>query len=144
MVARRAKSGKQSSGKPAKRPKKFTACLDASLSCAEVMRAFDREKIKYKKHAEYAKPNTHDDTWLPRVGKNKWVLLTTDDSMQYRGAEASAIKTFKVRSFVIKSHMRGDDIADFLVKNMHKCDDFVADTKRHLSRSSSHRVRLEW
>jgi hypothetical protein len=84
------------------------------------MKAFDKEKIKYKKHAEYAQPNTHDDTWLPRVGKNKWVLITTDDSMQYRGAEASAIKTFKVRSFVIKSHMQGDDIARFLVKQMPK------------------------
>ncbi len=82
------------------------------------MSAFDRDKIKYKKHIDYAHPNTHDDTWLPRVGKKGWVLLTTDDSMQYRGPEAQAIKTFKVRSFVIKQQMRGDDIAAFLVKNM--------------------------
>src|SRR5512143_491855 len=118
MVARKAKSGKRSSGKSVKRPKKFTSYLEASLSCAEVMEAFDREKIKYKKHSDYAKPNTHDDTWLPRVGTNGWVLLTTDDKMQYRVAEAQAIKTYKVRSFVIKSHMRGADIANFLVRNM--------------------------
>lgn len=118
MVARKARSGKRSSGKSAERPKKFTACLDASLSCVEVMEAFDKEKIKYKRHTDYAKPNTHDDTWLPRVGKNRWVLLTTDDSMQYRVAEARAIRAFKVRSFVIRSQMRGQDIARFLVKNI--------------------------
>jgi hypothetical protein len=92
--------------------------LDAAVGCAEVIEAFGREKIKYKLHLDYAKPHTHDSTWLPRVGKYHWVLLTTDDSMQYRGAETAAIRAHKVRSFVFPSHMSGTDMAHFLVKKM--------------------------
>jgi len=82
------------------------------------MLAFDAAKIKYKQHSSYFSPNTHDPTWLPTVGRHGWVLLTTDDKMHYRLAEKHAILTFKVRSFVFESHMRGEDMARFLVKMM--------------------------
>ena len=118
MAAKKAKSKKPLSGKSVERPKKFTAYLDAAVGCAEVIEAFGREKIKYKLHLDYANPHTHDSTWLPRVGKNRWVLLTTDDSMQYRGAEKAAIMAYKVRSFVYCSHMSGTEMARFLVKKM--------------------------
>ena len=118
MASRKKKSGKQSHGKSAKRPKKFTAYLEAAVGCAEVCAAFDANKIKYKLHRNYANPHTHDDTWLPRVGKNAWVLLTTDDKMQHRGNEAHAIREFRVRSFVFKSHKIGTDMAKFLLEAM--------------------------
>jgi hypothetical protein len=118
MAAKKAKSKKRLSGKSAERPKKFTAYLDAAVGCAEVIEAFGAQKIKYKLHLDYAQPYTHDDTWLPRVGRNKWVLLTTDDRMQYRGAEAAAIKRYRVRSFVFRSHMSGTGMASFLIKMM--------------------------
>ena len=118
MAAKRAKSEKRSSGKPVARPKKFTCYLDASVGCLEVTQAFDRSKIKYRLHTNFFQPNTLDPTWLPFIGKKGWVLLTTDDKMHYRGAEKQAILTFKVRSFVYKSQMRGDDMARFLVRMM--------------------------
>jgi hypothetical protein len=118
MAAKKAKSKKRSSGRSEGRPKKFTAYLDAAVGCTEVIEAFNREKIKYKLHLDYAKPYTHDPTWLPRVGRNKWVLLTTDDKMQHRGAEAAAVRAYKVRSFVFRSHMTGADMAKFLWKMM--------------------------
>jgi hypothetical protein len=92
--------------------------LEASVACKEVMLAFDAAKIKYKRHSSYFAPNTHDPTWLPMVGRHGWVLLTTDDKMHYRLAEKHAILAFKVRSFVFQSHMRGEDMARFLVKMM--------------------------
>jgi hypothetical protein len=92
--------------------------LEAAVGCTEVIEAFGREKIKYKLHRDYANAHTLDPTWLPLIGKEKWVLLTTDDSMQHRGAEAAAIKAYKVRSFVFRSHMTGVDMAKFLVKMM--------------------------
>lgn len=118
MAAKKAKSGKRSRGRRAEQPRKFTSYLDAGVGCAEVVDAFDVAKIKYKLHVSFFNPYTHDDTWLPKVGKNNWVLLTTDDRMAHRGAEAQAIKTYGVRSFVFKSHMRGPDMAKFLLKMM--------------------------
>ncbi|HEV2990678.1 MAG TPA: hypothetical protein VG759_19735 [Candidatus Angelobacter sp.] len=84
----------------------------------EVIQAFDREKVKYKLHTSFFSAHTEDSTWLPFVGRKGWVLITTDDSMAYSGTEKRAILTFKVRSFVYKSHMRGEEIARFLVKMM--------------------------
>lgn len=118
MAAKNRKSGKRSSGKSVRRPRKFTCYLDATSGCLEVRQAFDREKIKYRLHTDFYSPHAEDRTWLPFVGKNGWVLITTDDSMPYSGAEKQAILTFKVRSFVYKSHMIGSDIARFLVKMM--------------------------
>jgi hypothetical protein len=118
MAAKKAKSGKRSSGKSATRPKKFTAYLDAAVGCHEVMVAFRREKIKFQLHLDHFRPNTSDTTWLPVVGKHKWVLLTTDDRMQHRAAEAAAIKQYKVRSFVYKSQFQGQDMAKFLIRMM--------------------------
>ena len=82
------------------------------------MAAFDVAKIKYKRHSSFFQPNTQDPTWLPFIGRHGWVLLTTDDKMPYRLAEKHAILTFKVRSFVFQSHLRGEDMARFLVKMM--------------------------
>jgi len=124
MAAKRAKSGKRSSGKSAARPKKFTAYLDAAVGCHEVMAAFRREKIKFQLHLEHFRPNTADTTWLPFVGKRNWVLLTTDDRMQHRAAEAAAIKRYRVRSFVYRSQLPGLDMAKFLVKMMPKMRQF--------------------
>jgi hypothetical protein len=118
MTARKAKSARRLSGRSAGRPKKFTAYLEASVSCKEVMEAFDKAKVKYKSHSSYFSPNTADPTWLPFVGRHGWVLLTTDDKMPYRLAEKHAILTFKVRSFVFQSHMRGDEMARYLVRMM--------------------------
>jgi PIN like domain len=92
--------------------------LDASSGAFEVIKAFDREKIKYKLHTSFFSAHAHDSTWLPFVGTNGWVLLTTDDSMAYSIVEKEAIMHFKVRSFVYKSHMLGDEIASFLVRMM--------------------------
>jgi len=46
------------------------------------------------------------------------VLITTDDSMPYSLSEKHAILKFRVRSFVYKSHMIGDQIARFLCEMM--------------------------
>jgi hypothetical protein len=118
MAARNRKSGKRSSGKSVGRPRKFTCYLDATSGCLEVTQVFDREKIKYRLHTSIFSPHAEDHTWLPYVGQNRLVLITTDDSMPYSGAEKWAILKFKVRSFVYKSHMKGDEIARFLVKMM--------------------------
>jgi len=118
MASRKTKSERRSSGRSAGRPKKFTAYLDAGVGCLEVTDAFDRNKIKYKLHTKAFPPNTQDPEWLPFVGRSRLVLITTDDSMQYRGAEKRAIQTFKVRSFVYKPKMLGLDMARFLVKMM--------------------------
>src|SRR6185437_8237364 len=133
MTAKKLKSGQRSSGRSAGRPKKFTAYLEASVGCKEVMLAFDAAKIKYKQHSSYFSPNTHDPTWLPTVGRHGWVLLTTDDKMHYRLAEKHAILTFKVRSFVFESHMRGEDMARFPVKMMPAMRRFCGSTTSHLS-----------
>jgi PIN like domain len=118
MAAQNRKSRKRSSGKSGGRPRKFTCYLDASSGAFEVTKAFSREKIKYKLHTNFFSAHTHDSTWLPFVGTKGWVLITTDDSMAYSVVEKHAIMEFKVRSFVYKSHMTGDEIARFLVKMM--------------------------
>lgn len=118
MASKKRKSKRRSNGRSAGRPKKFTAYLDAAVGCSEVKEAFNANKIKYKLHTSFYRPSTPDKEWLPRVGREGWVLITTDDSMQYRGAEKAAIMAYKVRSFVFKPRMDGRGIARFLVRMM--------------------------
>lgn len=118
MASKKRKSKRRLNGRSAGRPRKFTAYLDAGVGCAEVIEAFDSNKIKYKLHTSFYRANAHDTEWLPRVGREGWVLLTTDDSMQYRGAEKAAIMTYRVRSFVFKPLKDGSGMARFLLRMM--------------------------
>ena len=106
---------RQSHSKSRKRRKGFTLYLCHNLDYDDVAAALDRAGIRYKRHRDYFKGSTSDETLLPFVGKKRWILVTFDQKQRTRNIEKELIKQYSVRQFVFTS---GDipDPGEVLVK----------------------------
>jgi hypothetical protein len=66
-----------------------------------------------------------DETWLPEVGKNRWILLTADKRIRYSFLEKRALQRNHVREFVFASgNLSGDDMAAALERALPKMQRF--------------------
>jgi hypothetical protein len=71
--------------------------------------------VRFERHLAHFQPGTPDETWLPKVGGNGWVLLTADKRIRYNFLEKQALKEHAVREFVFASgNMSGQDMASAL------------------------------
>ena len=69
-------------------------------------------------HDDHFPQDTQDQVWLAEVGKRGWVVLTKDKHLRYRAVETNALKSAKVRAFVLtaRSDLSGAEIGQIFVK----------------------------
>lgn len=74
-------------------------------------------KVSVERHLDHFARGTPDEDWLPFVGSQGWVLLTTDKRIRYRSNEKQAVIRHKVRMFYLsKNEMSGQQMASALEK----------------------------
>jgi PIN like domain len=55
--------------------------------------------IAVERHLDHFPRGTPDEDWLPLVGENGWLLLTTDKRIRHRANERQAVIRHRVRMF---------------------------------------------
>ena len=109
MAARYRKSRKRSGGKTRKPPKNFQVFLDENLQrCAPVLSVLRTNGITVHQYFRYfPKPGLDDTVWLPLVGNNNWVLLTTDLHLRFNELERLTVIHYKVKVFEFSDNTEG-------------------------------------
>ncbi|MFI5094642.1 MAG: hypothetical protein WCE50_16165 [Candidatus Acidiferrum sp.] len=117
MAARRSKSKKPSVGKERSPspspPDDFVLYLDENLCNSRAIQGtLTKSGVRFERHLAHFDRGTLDETWLPLVGSNGWVLLTADKRIRYNFLEKHALEEHAVREFVFTSgNMSGQDMA---------------------------------
>src|SRR6266849_4192619 len=115
MAARRNKSKKRSagSGQSPWLPEEFVLYLDENLCNAKaILSVLSRLGVKHERHLSHFPHGTPDEVWLPKVGKEKWALLTADKRIRYNLLEKKALAEHNVMEFVFASgNMSGEEMA---------------------------------
>ncbi len=94
-------------------PKEFVLYLDENLcNSSAIQDLLTKLNIRFERHLAQFPPGTLDEVWLPLVGSEGWVLLTTDKRIRYNFLEKRALEENAVREFVFTSgNMSGQDMA---------------------------------
>jgi PIN domain-containing protein len=109
---KRPSAGKARSPSPSQ-PKKFVLYLDENpCNSRAIHGVLNNVGIRFERHLAQFPPGTLDEVWLPLVGSEGWVLLTTDKRIRYNFLEKRALEENVVREFVFTSgNMSGQDMA---------------------------------
>ena len=110
-------------------PDEFVLFLDENIhNCQPIVHALRAANIPYQRFGDYFSPGTPDETWLPHVGQQGWLLITVDKKIRYNELERRAIVRNRVREFVFTSgNLSGSTMAELLVKAFRCFIDSVAD-----------------
>jgi hypothetical protein len=107
MAESRKKSRKRSGGK-ARPHKNFQIYLDENLcNCQPILDVLGLNRIKVYRHLQHFPSGTLDRDWLPFVGHNKLVLLTTDKRFRYNEIERVALQTYNIKCFEFSGNSLG-------------------------------------
>jgi len=103
-------------------PERFTIFLDENhCNNSKILAVLQNADIASERHLNHFPRGTPDEEWLPLVGENGWVLLTTDGRIRYRANEKQAVQRHLVRMFYFSSNnMSGQQMADALQKALPK------------------------
>ncbi|MGA9999813.1 MAG: hypothetical protein WBQ04_06820 [Candidatus Acidiferrales bacterium] len=150
MIARRKKSKKRSDGSDHFPPQleEFVLYLDENLcNSIAIQETLRRLEIRFERHLSHFSRGALDEAWLPSVGKNGWILLTTDKRMRYNLLERRALEQNHVREFVFASgNLSGAEMAAILEKALRKmqriCRRFEPPFVAAISRTGE--VHLRW
>jgi hypothetical protein len=75
------------------------------------------------------KPGTDDEDWLPVVGKNGWILLSSDSKIWKRSVQRDVVFRHGVRGFFFtENRMRGETKAEIVRKALPQMRALVRDT----------------
>lgn len=147
MAESQKKSRKQSGGK-ARPPKTFQVYLDANLcNCALILQVLHDANIKVFRHGEHFPSNALDTDWLPFVGQNKLLLLTTDKRFRYNDLERAAVRTYNIHCFEFSGNAAGAiKMAEALKSALPKMIKFKKNHRKYFvaSISPSGDVKLMW
>lgn len=103
--------------------------VDRSLQCRLVVRALQDAGANLRLHSEHFDDDEDDQVWLPEAARRGWVILTRDKRIRRRPIEKQALMGSGARAFVLSSgNMRGQEMADLLVANLHKIERVVLNT----------------
>ena len=103
--------------------------------------------IRFERHLAHFERGTSDETWLPFVGSNGWILLTNDKRIRYNLLEKRALEIHVVREFVFTSgNMSGQDMAAVLEEALNKMRSFCRRTEPPFVASITRagEVHLRW
>ena len=97
-------------------PEEFVLYLDENLcNSSAICETLKRLGIRFERHVRYFSRGTPDETWLPLVGRNRWILLTADKRIRYSFLEKRALERNAVGEFVFTSgNMSGQEMATAL------------------------------
>jgi len=104
-------------------------------------------QVRHERHLSHFARGALDETWLPFVGTNGWVLLTADKRIRYNFLEKRALQESGVREFVFASgNLSGVEMAaalEMAIQKMKKlCRKFDAPFVASISRTGD--VYLRW
>jgi hypothetical protein len=94
-------------------PEDFVLYLDENLCNSKAIQdTLTGLSIRFERQLAHFPRGTPDETWLPLVGSNSWVLLTSDKRIRYNFLEKRALEEHAVRELVFTSgNMSGQDMA---------------------------------
>jgi hypothetical protein len=127
MASRRRRSKKPSAGSAhslsQSPPDEFVLYLDENLcNTRSILDVLTKLAIRFERHLDHFSPGIPDETWLPLVGSQGWILLTSDKRIRYNLLEKRALEIHAVREFVFASgNMSGQEMAaalELAVKKM--------------------------
>jgi len=77
-----------------------------------------RSDVLYAGQPDAPAVDALDQEWLPRAGREGWVVITRDKRFRHRAAERQAVIDYKVRLFVLTSagNLTRWDTLDLLVR----------------------------
>jgi PIN like domain len=118
MAARRNRSKKPSGGSEPypSPPEGFSLYLDENLCNSQaILETLRKLAVRFERHLDHFPRGASDETWLPLVGTNAWILLTADKNIRYNLLEKRALQKNRVREFVFASgNMSGLEMAQAL------------------------------
>jgi len=86
--------------------------------------------VKHERHLSHFPRGTPDEVWLPKVGKEKWALLTADKRIRYNLLEKKALAEHRVMEFVFASgNLSGTEMGEALEKALPKMKRLAARTR---------------
>ena len=86
--------------------------------------------VKHERHLTHFPRGTPDEKWLPRVGRERWALLTADKRIRYSLLEKKALAEHSVMEFVFASgNLSGNEMAEALEKALPKMKRLAAGTR---------------
>jgi len=103
-------------------PEDFVLYLDENLcNSTVILETLTKLGVRFERHLSHFSRGTLDESWLPLVGKNGWVLLTADKRIRYNLLEKRALDKNRVREFVFASgNMSGQEMAEALEQGIRK------------------------
>jgi len=83
----------------------------------KILSVLEKASIRVERHLTHFQRGTPDEVWLPFVGENGWILLTTDKRIRFRANEKEAVIRHRVRMFYFsKNDLSGSQMAVALEK----------------------------
>ena len=120
MNARPSKSKRRFGGsvQSPSQPDDFVLYLDENLcNAAAILATLTKLGTRFERHLAHFSRGTPDESWLPLIGRNGWILLTADKRIRYNFLEKRALEKNGVREFVFASgNMSGNEMAAALEK----------------------------
>jgi PIN like domain len=109
MAARYRKSRKRLGGKRRKPPKNFQVYLDENLQrCDAILSVLKSNSIVTHQHFRYfPKVGTEDSVWMPLVGDQNWILLTTDGRLRFNELERLTLIHYRMKVFQFSKNTQG-------------------------------------
>ena len=104
--------------------------VDNNLSpkLARGMAAFGEDVTHLQDHYP---ADAKDTDWLPRIGRDEWILLTRDNRVRFKPAELGAIKQHRVGAFFLGGKERSRwDLIQQVVRNWSRMNELAEKTAR--------------
>lgn len=81
-------------------PERLVIYLDENhCNNKHILAVLNSAEIAVERHLDHFPRGTPDEEWLPTVGNNGWLLLTTDKRIRHRANEKEAVIRHRVRMF---------------------------------------------
>ncbi|MFB3815371.1 MAG: hypothetical protein ACE14L_14795 [Terriglobales bacterium] len=131
------RSKRRSSGRPEERSKQRnpTFYLDENFDCPEVKEVLDRAGIRYRIYKQDVRANvgSEDTSFLPKVGKHGWLLITADWHQRTRPRESEDLRRYGVKHFALPGNLGAVQMAKILVQAKNDIRACARDHNGHVS-----------
>lgn len=77
-------------------------------------------------HDDEFPQDTPDEDWLPRAGREGWVMLTRDKQIRWRANQRDLVMEHAVALFALSGSGRTSELAELVVQNLAAVERFLA------------------
>jgi hypothetical protein len=104
--------------------------LDETLfNCTPIHDALRELSVEFVRHDQKFEAGTIDQEWLPIVGQQRLIVLTSDKRIRFNELEREQVISFGVREFVFSSgNLSGRAMGEILKTAMAKMKEIVSET----------------